>query len=81
MPSTDSGGPKKVVGMPSERVVGLARNEWTASIGIAGRHGPDYAPKRPQAQVDELTALQDATQAEPDALLPSVLDRAFKGEL
>lgn len=34
-----------------------------------------------QAQVDELTALQNATQAELDALLPSVLDRAFKGEL
>ena len=34
-----------------------------------------------QAQADELTALQDATQAELDALLPSVLDRAFRGEL
>jgi len=34
-----------------------------------------------QAQVDELTALQDATQAELDALLPSVLARAFQGEL
>jgi type I restriction enzyme S subunit len=34
-----------------------------------------------QAQVDELTALQDATQAEMDALLPSMLDRAFRGEL
>jgi type I restriction enzyme S subunit len=34
-----------------------------------------------QAQVDELTALQGATQAELDALLPSVLDRAFRGEL
>ena len=34
-----------------------------------------------QAQVDELTALQDATQAGLDALLPSVLDRAFRGEL
>lgn len=34
-----------------------------------------------QDQVDELTALQNATQAELDALLPSVLDRAFKGEL
>jgi type I restriction enzyme S subunit len=34
-----------------------------------------------QAQVDELTALQDATQAELDVLLPSVLDRAFRGEL
>jgi hypothetical protein len=31
--------------------------------------------------VDELTALQDATQAELDALLPSVLDTAFRGEL
>ena len=34
-----------------------------------------------QAQGDELTALQDATQTELDALLPSVLDRAFRGEL
>ena len=34
-----------------------------------------------QAQVDELITLQDATQAELDALLPSVLDRAFRGEL
>ena len=34
-----------------------------------------------QTQVDELTSLQDATQAELDALLPSVLDRAFRGEL
>jgi type I restriction enzyme S subunit len=34
-----------------------------------------------QAQVDELTALQEATQAQLDALLPSVLDRAFRGEL
>jgi type I restriction enzyme S subunit len=34
-----------------------------------------------QARVDELTALQEATQAELDALLPSVLDRAFRGEL
>ncbi len=34
-----------------------------------------------QAQVDELAALQDATQAELEALLPSVLDRAFRGEL
>jgi type I restriction enzyme S subunit len=34
-----------------------------------------------QAQVDELAALQAATQAELDVLLPSVLDRAFRGEL
>ncbi len=34
-----------------------------------------------QSQVDELTAAQDATQAELEALLPSVLDQAFRGEL
>jgi type I restriction enzyme S subunit len=34
-----------------------------------------------QAKAAELTALQDATQVELDALLPSVLDCAFKGEL
>ena len=34
-----------------------------------------------QAQVDELTASQDATKVELDALLPSVLDRALRGEL
>jgi len=34
-----------------------------------------------QARVDALKALQAQTQAELDALLPSVLDKAFKGEL
>ncbi len=34
-----------------------------------------------QAKVDELKRLQAETQAELDALLPSILDRAFKGEL
>jgi type I restriction enzyme S subunit len=34
-----------------------------------------------QARVDELKRLQAETQAELDALLPSILDRAFKGEL
>lgn len=34
-----------------------------------------------QAQVYELAALQAAMQAELDALLPAVLDRAFRGEL
>jgi hypothetical protein len=29
--------------MPVERVVGMARNKWTASIGIDGRHGPEHA--------------------------------------
>ena len=34
-----------------------------------------------QAEVDRLKALQAETSAELDALLPSILDRAFKGEL
>jgi type I restriction enzyme, S subunit len=34
-----------------------------------------------QAKVDRLKALQTQTRAELDALLPSILDRAFKGEL
>jgi type I restriction enzyme S subunit len=34
-----------------------------------------------QAKVDSLKAIQAQTQAELDALLPSILDKAFKGEL
>jgi type I restriction enzyme, S subunit len=34
-----------------------------------------------QAKVDGLRALQAQTAAELDALLPSILDKAFKGEL
>jgi type I restriction enzyme S subunit len=34
-----------------------------------------------QAKVDALKAQQAQSAAELDALLPSVLDRAFKGEL
>ena len=34
-----------------------------------------------QAKVERLKALQAETRAELDALLPSILDRAFKGEL
>jgi type I restriction enzyme S subunit len=34
-----------------------------------------------QAEVDKLKCLQAETAAELDALLPSILDRAFKGEL
>jgi len=34
-----------------------------------------------QTKVDELKRLQAETQAELDALLPSILDRAFRGEL
>jgi len=43
MASTDSGVPEKLDAMPPEQVVGMVWNGWTASIGIAGRHGPDYA--------------------------------------
>ena len=34
-----------------------------------------------QAKVDALKKLQADTAAELDALLPSILDKAFKGEL
>jgi type I restriction enzyme S subunit len=34
-----------------------------------------------QAEVDALKRLQAETAAELDALLPSILDRAFKGKL
>jgi type I restriction enzyme S subunit len=34
-----------------------------------------------QAEVDELKRLQAEPAAELDALLPAILDRAFKGEL
>lgn len=34
-----------------------------------------------QTEVDALMRLQAETAAELDALLPSILDRAFKGEL
>jgi type I restriction enzyme S subunit len=34
-----------------------------------------------QAKVDCVKAMQAQTQAELDALLPSILDKAFKGEL
>lgn len=34
-----------------------------------------------QAKVDRLKALQAQTAAELDALLPAILDKAFKGEV
>lgn len=36
---------------------------------------------RLQAKVDSINAIRAQTRAELDALLPSILDRAFKGEL
>jgi hypothetical protein len=43
MSSTDSDGLGKVVDMPLEQMVGMARNEWSASIGIDGWHGVEHA--------------------------------------
>lgn len=40
----------------------------------------DNSPKI-QKPVDVLKRLQAETLKEPDALLPSILDKAFKGEL
>jgi type I restriction enzyme S subunit len=37
--------------------------------------------RRLQDQMDALSQLQAETAAELDALLPSILDKAFKGEL
>jgi hypothetical protein len=42
---------------------------------------PMYAWDALQAQMDPLKRLQPETAAELDALLPAILDRAFKGEL
>ena len=54
-----------------------------------GQQGPTPADQQQflveldalQAEVDALKRLQAETAAELDALLPSILDKAFKGEL
>ncbi len=66
------------------------------NIGVSGRDAKSFRVPVPpldeqrrivaeldalQAQVDELKRLQSETAAELDALLPSILDKAFKGEL
>jgi type I restriction enzyme S subunit len=56
---------------------------------LSGRTVPPLAEQRRivaeldalQAEVDALKRLQAETSAELDALLPAILDRAFKGEL
>jgi hypothetical protein len=49
------------------------------------RNGTPQCPDVPlvngKAEVDALKRLQAETAAELDALLPSILDKAFKGEL
>jgi hypothetical protein len=44
-------------------------------------NGRPMAPLREAVQVDRLKELQAATAAELDILLPSILDKAFKGEI
>jgi len=44
-------------------------------------HAAPLALHTGQTQVDALKCLQAETAAELDALLPALLDRAFKGEL
>ena len=41
----------------------------------------DITPRPLIPEVDRLMRLQTETAAELDALLPAILDRAFKGEL
>jgi restriction endonuclease S subunit len=68
----------------------LSRNAEGGSK-LAGLHVPIAPPADQsrivaeldalQAKVDAVKKLQSETQAELDALLPSILDKAFKGEL
>ena len=66
------------------------------NIGISGANAKSFIVSVPpidqqnrivaeldalQAKVDALKKLQTDTSAELDALLPSILDKAFKGEL
>ena len=46
MAAIDSGDTQKVAAMPPEQVAGMARNGWPTSVGITGRHGPDYASEQ-----------------------------------
>jgi type I restriction enzyme S subunit len=66
------------------------------NIGVSGDHGKSFVVAIPplpeqrrivseldalQAEVETLEPLEAETAAESDALLPAILDRAFKGEL
>jgi len=74
MPSTDSDELGKVVDMPLERVVGMARNEWTASIGIDGRHGPEHAICEPTVSVSSIQIKAFRSNL-PHTASASILDR------
>ena len=66
---------------------GAGRNRTLGLEALAGIKVPVPAFEKQlwfdnlQAKVDALTRLQAETAAELDALLPSILDKAFKGEL
>jgi len=58
--------------MRLEHVVGMARNGWTASIGIAGRHGPDYAtgPRIELVIAEKVSNLRGSVQTAMCAIEP-----------
>jgi len=58
----------------------ISRRSWSKPFLTSQRRLIAYLDG-PPAQVDELAAAQAAAQAELEALLPSLLDRAFRGEL
>ncbi|HEC36331.1 MAG TPA: hypothetical protein ENI39_07340 [Anaerolineae bacterium] len=61
--------------MTSERVVGMARNEWTASIGIDGRHGPEHAHDlmlTPVVELDRHIPLLSPLLPFPDMVIPLI---------
>ena len=55
---------------------------WKPDCMVAGyKHAAPLALDALQAEVDALKRLQAETAAELAALLPAILDKAFKGEL
>jgi type I restriction enzyme S subunit len=52
-----------------------------AAGGAGGGSAPSQGIDNLQAKVDALKRLQAETAAELDAMPPSILDQAFKGEL
>jgi restriction endonuclease S subunit len=64
--------------IPSHR---LSVNLWICLLPLAEQRRIVAELDALQAEVDALKRLQAETAAELDALLPALLDRAFKGEL
>ena len=61
--------------------LGILTEVPVPKLALAEQHGIVSELDALQAEVDALKRLQAETAAELDALLPSILDRAFKGEL